>query len=140
MCASVFSDHRYGFSGAELRVFVTVPPGIVRKNLLLIGDGIGFLGTVIVHRQPAISGGNLCFLLDVFLLCCHICAPFRQRAQQRRSQPIMSAVKCRLYGAVQKQGPELLQDALPAAAVKMRAHLVFGAADIHSEIVSMRSP
>ena len=39
MCASVFSDHRYGFSGAELRVFVTVPPGIVRKNLLLIGDG-----------------------------------------------------------------------------------------------------
>lgn len=52
----------------------------------------------------------------------------------------MSAVKCRLYGAVQKQGPELLQDALPAAAVKMRAHLVFGAADIHSEIVSLRSP
>ena len=38
----------------ELRVFVTVLPGIVRKNLLLIGDGIGFLGPVIVHRQPAI--------------------------------------------------------------------------------------
>ena len=36
----------------------------------------------------------------------------------------MSAVKCQLYGAVQKQGPKLLQDALPAAAVKMRAHLV----------------
>lgn len=52
----------------------------------------------------------------------------------------MSAVKCRLYGAVQKQGPELLQDALPTAAVKMRAHLVFGAADIHSEIVSLLSP
>ena len=38
----------------KLRVFVTVPPGIVCKNLLLIGDGIGFLGPVIVHRQPAI--------------------------------------------------------------------------------------
>ena len=33
----------------ELRVFVTVSPGIVRKNLLLIGDGIGFLSPVIVH-------------------------------------------------------------------------------------------
>ena len=73
-------------------------------------------------------------------LLSHICAPFRQRAQQRRSQPIMSAVKCRLCGAVQKQGQELLQDALPTAAVKMRAHLVFGAAEIHLEIVFLLSP
>ena len=32
------------------------------------------------------------------------------------------------------------KQALPAATVKMRAHLVFGAADIHSEIVFLLSP